>query len=332
MRLRRSDLGKPGLSRRRAGKGWTYLDTSGQPIRDDETVGRIKALVIPPAWRDVWICPEPRGHIQATGIDAAGRKQYLYHPAWREQRDRAKFDRTLEIAERLPEVRDRLSADLTGRGLTRERVLAAIVSLLDMGMFRVGGEESAGREEDPTYGLSTLRPDHLRASGGCVLLEFRGKSGIEHAATVGDGEVCAVLRDLKRRRRGEERLFAHWDPAARRWREIRADTINDYLREISGEQMTAKDFRTWHGTVKAAEALAEAGPQPTAAKRKKVVSHAMKEVAGLLGNTPAVARKSYVDPRVVEAYAEGEVIDAGPADPKEKSEEEVRDLLKDEVN
>jgi DNA topoisomerase-1 len=329
MRLRRSDLGKPGLSRRRAGKGWTYLDTTGEPLRDDETVERIRALVIPPAWKDVWICPEPRGHIQATGVDAAGRKQYLYHPAWREQRDRAKFDRTLEIAERLPAVRDRLSADLTGRGLTRERVLAAIVSLLDMGMFRVGGEESAGRDEDPTYGLSTLRPDHLRARGGCVLLEFTGKSGIDHAATVGDGEVCAVLRDLKRRRRGEERLFAYWDPARRRWQEIRAGTINDYLREISGEQMTAKDFRTWHGTVKAAEVLAEAGPQPTAAKRRKVVSHAMKEVAGLLGNTPTVARNSYVDPRVVEAYTEDEVIDVEPDDPKEKSEEEVRDLLKD---
>jgi DNA topoisomerase-1 len=329
MRLRRSDLGKPGLSRRRAGKGWTYLDTTGEPLRDDETVERIRALVIPPAWKDVWICPEPRGHIQATGVDAAGRKQYLYHPAWREQRDRAKFDRTLEIAERLPAVRDRLSADLTGRGLTRERVLAAIVSLLDMGMFRVGGEESAGRDEDPTYGLSTLRPDHLRARGGCVLLEFTGKSGIDHAATVGDGEVCAVLRDLKRRRRGEERLFAYWDPARRRWQEIRAGTINDYLREISGEQMTAKDFRTWHGTVRAAEVLAEAGPQPTAAKRRKVVSHAMKEVAGLLGNTPTVARNSYVDPRVVEAYTEDEVIDVEPDDPKEKSEEEVRDLLKD---
>jgi DNA topoisomerase-1 len=327
MRLRRSDLGRPGLSRRRAGKGWTYLDAAGEPLRDEETVERIKALVIPPAWKDVWISPDARGHIQAVGVDAAGRKQYLYHPVWREQRDRAKFDKTLVLAERLPEVRDRLSADLTGRGLTRERVLAAIVSLLDMGMFRVGGEESAGREEDPTYGLSTLRPDHLRASGGCVLLEFTGKSGVAHAATVGDGEVCAVLRDLKRRRRGEDRLFAHWDPARRRWQEIRADTINDYLREISGEQMTAKDFRTWHGTVKAAEVLAEAGPQPTAAKRKKVVSHAMKEVAGLLGNTPTVARNSYVDPRVVEAYTEGEVIDVDPDDPKEKSEEQVRDLL-----
>ncbi|MEU4620819.1 DNA topoisomerase IB [Actinoplanes sp. NPDC023801] len=331
MRLRRSDLGRPGLTRRRAGKGWSYRDASGEPLRDEETIERIKALVIPPAWRDVWISPDPQGHIQAIGVDGAGRKQYLYHPAWREQQDRAKFDHALEVAERLPEVRDRLRDDLTGRGLTRSRVLAAIVGLLDMGMFRVGGEESAAREEDPSYGLSTLRPDHVRTRGGCVLLEFRGKSGVEHAASVGDGEVCAVLRDLKRRRRGEERLFAHWDPARRRWQEIRADTINDYLREISGEQMTAKDFRTWHGTVKAAEVLAEAGPQPTAAKRKKVVAHAMKEVAGLLGNTPTVARNSYVDPRVVEAYTEGEVIDVEPDDPKEKAEEEVRDLLNDAV-
>ncbi|MEU8662732.1 DNA topoisomerase IB [Actinoplanes philippinensis] len=327
MRLRRSDLRRPGLSRRRAGKGFAYLDADGGPLRDAGAVERIKGLVIPPAWKDVWISPDPRGHIQAVGVDAAGRRQYLYHPQWREQQDRAKFDHALEVAERLPEVRDRLSADLTGRGLTRDRVLAAIVRLLDMGMFRVGGEESAAREEDPTYGLSTLRPDHLRGSGGCVLLEFRGKSGIEHAATVGDGEVCAVLRDLKRRRRGEDRLFAYWDPARRRWQEIRADTINEYLRDITGEQMTAKDFRTWHGTVRAATALAEAGPQPTATKRKKAVAHAMREVADLLGNTPTVARNSYVDPRVVQAYTEGEVIDVAPDDPPAEVEEQVRELL-----
>jgi DNA topoisomerase-1 len=199
-----------------------------------------------------------------------------------------------------------------------------------MGMFRVGGEEPAAREEDPTYGLSTLRPDHLRASGGCVLLEFRGKSGIEHTATVGDGEVCAVLRDLKRRRRGEDRLFAYWDPARRRWQEVRADTVNDYLRDITGEQMTAKDFRTWHGTVRAATVLAEAGPQPTAGKRKKAVAHAMREVADLLGNTPSVARSSYVDPRVVQAYTDGEVIAATRTDPPAQAEQQVRELLTDD--
>ncbi|WP_430785734.1 DNA topoisomerase IB [Actinoplanes sp. G11-F43] len=314
MRLRRSDPAKPGLTR----SGRRVLDAAGDPVRDPETLDRVKSLVIPPAWKKVWIAPDPRGHIQAVGVDAAGRRQYLYHPVWREQQDRAKFDRVLELAERLPEVRDRLTADLTGRGLTRTRVLAAVVGLLDMGMFRVGGAESAAREEDPSYGLSTLRPDHVRTRGGCVILQFVGKSGVEQNAPVGHLEICTVLRDLKRRRRGEDRLFAHWDASARRWRHVHATTINEYLREISGEEMTAKDFRTWHGTVRAATALAEIGPQPTATARRKAVAGAMREVADLLGNTPAVARASYVDPRVVEAFEQGEVAEG---------EDEVRDLL-----
>ncbi|GAA0471820.1 DNA topoisomerase [Paractinoplanes deccanensis] len=321
MRLRRSDLSRPGYGRRRAGKGFTYLDTDGSTLHDQDEIERIKALVIPPAWKDVWISPDPRGHIQATGVDAAGRKQYRYHDAWRTARDEEKFDHALEVAARLPKIRDRLRADLTqGRGLTRSRVLAAIVSLLDMNMFRIGSDQYAVREEDPSFGLSTLKPEHIRTSGGCVLMEFTGKSGVEHSGSVNDGEVCAVLRDLKRRRRGDNRLFAYYE--GRRWHDVHADEINDYLREISGEKMTAKDFRTWHGTVKAATELAEAGPQPTQAKRKKAVSHAMKEVAELLGNTPAVARASYVDPRVIEAYEEGEVVDA-------PSERAVRKLLTD---
>lgn len=324
MRLRRSDLTRPGYGRRRAGKGFTYLDTDGEPLTDPDAVERIKALVIPPAWTDVWISPDDRGHVQATGVDAAGRKQYLYHADWRTARDEAKFDHALEIAGKLPEMRERLCADLTGRGLTKARVLAAIARLLDMGTFRVGSDQYAKREEDPSFGLSTLRPEHVRTRGGCVLLEFTGKSGVEHATTVGDGEVCQVLRDLRRRRRDAERLFAYWDPSARRWREIHADDVNEYLREISGEQMTAKDFRTWHGTVKAAEELAAAGPQPTRAKRKKAVAKAIKEVADLLGNTPAVARASYVDPRVIERYSDGEVADVAKADDTEKA---VLDLL-----
>ena len=321
MRLRRADLTKPGYGRRRSGKGFTYLDTDGSRLTDDEALERIRKLVIPPAWTDVWIATHPNSHIQATGVDAAGRKQYRYHDEWRTARDEAKFDHALEVAARLPKIRERLCADLTeGRGLTRQRVLAAIVRLLDMGMFRIGSDQYAVREDDPSFGLSTLRPEHVRTRGGCVLLEFTGKSGVSHSSTVDDGEVCAVLRDLKRRRRGEDRLFAYWDRGQRRWQEIRADAINDYLREASGEQMSAKDFRTWHGTVKAAAELAEAGPQPTEAKRKKAVSHAMKEVAELLGNTPAVARASYVDPRVIEAFEEGEVIPS-------PDEREVRKLL-----
>ncbi len=321
VRLRRSKLTGPGLSRRRSGKGFTYLDAEGTRITDAETIERIKGLVIPPAWEQVWISPEPRGHIQATGTDAAGRKQYLYHPDWRTARDAEKFDRVLEVAGRLPAVRRRLRDDLTtGRGLSRERVLAAIAGLLDLGMFRIGGDEYAAREEDPSFGLSTLRPSHLRTRGGCVLLSFPGKSGVEHSGTVDDGEICAVLTDLKRRRRGADRLFAYWDGHARRWREVDAGAVNDYLKEVSGGGMTAKDFRTWHGTVKAATELAEAGPQPTATGRRKVVSHAMREVADLLGNTRAVARASYVDPRVIERYEDGETIERD-------TEQAVRDLL-----
>ena len=321
MRLRRSDLTGPGYRRRRSGRGFTYLGTGGTVLKDRAAVERIKALVLPPAWRDVWICADPRGHIQATGVDAAGRKQYRYHDEWRAARDRAKFDHALEVAALLPEVRERLCTDLTtGRGLSRDRVLAAVVRLLDMGMFRIGGAQYADRDEDPSYGLSTLRPEHVRTRGGSVVLEFPGKSGVEHAAPVGDDEVGAVLTDLKRRRRGQDRLFAYWDPAARRWPLVHADMINDYLREITGEQMTAKDFRTWHGTLKAARELAAAGPQPTEPKRKKAVAHAMREVADLLGNTPAVARASYVDPRVIDLYTAGETVTEG-------SEAEVLDLL-----
>ena len=325
MRLRRSDLTKPGYGRRRAGKGFSYLDTDGRTaLTDRDTVTRIKELVIPPAWADVWISTDPRAHIQATGKDAAGRKQYLYHPVWRTERDEEKFEHALEVAEKLPDIRSRLCTDLSGRGLTRQRVLAAVARLLDMGMFRVGSDQYARRDEDPSYGLSTLRPEHVRTRGSCVVLEFTGKSGVEHANPVQDGEVCQVLKDLKRRRRGEQRLFAFWDPAAKRWREIRADDVNAYLREISGEEMTAKDFRTWHGTVKAAEELAAAGPQPTRTARKKAVSKAMKGVAELLGNTPAVARSSYVDPRVVENFEKGRTVD-----PDQPAEQAVLDLLTD---
>ncbi len=323
MRLRHSDVDRPGYARRRAGTGFSYRDTDGRRITDRATIERIKGLVIPPAWVDVWISPDPRGHIQATGVDDAGRKQYLYHPAWRTARDAEKFDHVLEVAERLPKIRRRLRSDLAGRGLTRDRVLAAVVRILDLGMFRVGNDQYAARDDNPSYGLSTLRPEHLRARDGCVLLEFPGKSGVEHAGKVEDAEVCAVLRDLKRRRGAEDRLFAYWDRSARRWQEVHSDTINDYLREISGEQMTAKDFRTWHGTVKAATELAAAGPQPTRAKRKKAVAYAMKEVADMLGNTPAVARSAYVDPRVVDRFEDGTVVEGG-------REKDVRDLLRED--
>jgi DNA topoisomerase-1 len=317
-RLRRSDLTEPGLSRRRSGRGFSYRDADGNRIADAGTIERIRGLVIPPAWTDVWISPDPRGHIQATGVDVAGRKQYLYHPDWRAERDSSKFERVREVAGRLPRVRRRLRADLAGRGLTERRVLAAVVSLLDEGMFRIGSDEYAARDEDPSFGLSTLRASHVRLRRGCAVLTFPGKSGVEHHGTIEDPEVCAVLAALKRRRR--DRLFAFWDPSSKTWRDVSAGMINDYLEEISGERMTAKDFRTWHGTVKAAKELADAGPRPTPAQRKKVVAQAMKEVAGLLGNTPAVARSSYVDPRVIDRYEDGETVE-------QPTERAVRDLL-----
>jgi DNA topoisomerase-1 len=318
MRLRRSNPGRPGYGRRRSGRGFRYVDEHGRTLHDRAAVERIKALVIPPAWEDVWISPDPRGHIQATGRDVAGRKQYLYHEVWRTRQDSKKFDHALEVAARLPKVRERLCGDLTGRGLTRDRVLAAMVRLLDLGMLRVGGDESAQRDEDPSFGLTTLRPEHVRGKSGCVLLEFTGKSGIAHTVTVDDGEVCQVLRDLRRRRRDEDRLFAYYE--GRRWHEIHAGDVNEYLRAAG---MTAKDFRTWHGTAKAAASLAEKGPQPTKTARKKAVAATMRDVSEVLGNTPAVARSAYVDPRVVEKYEEGEVARNG-------SEKAVIELLADE--
>lgn len=306
MRLRRSDPNKPGYGRRRYGRGFAYVDEKGERIGDPEELDRLRSLVIPPAWRDVWISPDERGHIQATGVDAAGRRQYLYHPVWRTKRDEAKHDHVLRVARRLPGMRKRIDADLAGRGLGRDRVLAAIAKLLDMGAFRVGGEEYASGE-DPTFGVATLRPEHTSARQGCVVFEYPAKGGIEQVSTVSDPAVCEVLRSLRRARRGHERLFAYRD--GRQWHEVRSDEINDYLREISRSEMTAKDFRTWHATVLAAAKLAAAGPQPSMTKRRRTVSAVMREVADLLGNTPAVARASYVDPRVLDLYADGVVAD-----------------------
>lgn len=286
---------------------------------------RIRDLVIPPAWKDVWICPDSRGHIQATGVDAAGRKQYLYHPQWRVKRDVAKFDHMLEVGRRLPTLRNRVDADLSGRGLGSARVLATATRLLDTGTFRVGGDGPAARAEDPTFGVSTLRPEHVRVSRGRVLLEFPAKGGIEVARSVDDAGACRVLRDLRRRRSDAERLFGYWDGQS--WHDVHADEINAYLREASGTDMTAKDLRTWHGTVEAAVSLAAEGVQRTATKRKKAVAGVMRSVAELLGNTPTVARTSYVDPRVLDLYHDGVVADIGSRAGRDNQEKAVLELL-----
>ncbi|SBT38002.1 DNA topoisomerase IB [Micromonospora auratinigra] len=326
MRLRRSDPGRPGYARRRRGKGWLFLDPKGEAVRDAAELARLRDLVIPPAWQEVWICPHPNGHIQATGIDAAGRKQYLYHPQWRQKRDEAKFDHVLEVAHRLPVLRDRVEHDLTLRGLRRERVLATVTRLLDMGMFRVGSDQYA-TGDDPTFGVSTLRPEHARSRGGCVVLEFTAKGGIEQVRRIEDAELCRVLTNLRRRRRAEERLFGYWD--GRAWRDVRSDEVNDYLRDASGGEMTAKDFRTWHATVLAATELATTGPQRSVTARRRAVAAVMRSVADLLGNTPTVARTSYVDPRVVDLYHDGVLAPVEPEMPRESAEQAVLGLLEE---
>ena len=326
MRLRRSELDQPGYRRRRCGRGFVFVDPAGHPVKDPEIRDRLRGLAIPPAWRDVWICPYPNGHIQATGIDAAGRKQYLYHRHWRIQQDAVKFDHVLEVARRLPALRERVGADLGGRGLNRDRVLATVARLLDMGMFRVGSDQYAAGD-DPTFGVSTLRPEHARSRGGCVVFEFPAKGGIEQVRRIEDPELCRVLLNLRRRRRRAERLFGYWD--GRDWRDVRADEVNEYLRDASGGEMTAKDFRTWHATVRAAVELAAVGPARSATARKRAVAAVMREVAELLGNTPTVARTSYVDPRVVDLYHDGVVVPVDGDTPREKAERAVLELLEE---
>ncbi|WP_234589387.1 DNA topoisomerase IB [Micromonospora sp. MH99] len=324
MRLRRSDPGRPGYGRRRRGKGWTFVDPGGAVVRDPAVLARLRDLVIPPAWENVWIAPHANGHIQATGVDAAGRKQYVYHPVWREKQDAAKFDHMLEVARRLPELRDRVGQDLSGRGLGRDRVLATVARLLDMGMFRVGSDQYAAGD-DPTFGVSTLRPEHARRRGDCVVFEFPAKGGIEQVRRIEDPELCEVLVNLRRRRRRAERLFGYWD--GREWRDVRSDEVNGYLRDASGGEMTAKDFRTWHATVLAAAELAAADPARSATARRRAVAAVMRAVAELLGNTPTVARTSYVDPRVVDLYHDGVVAPVDPGAPRAEIERIVLELL-----
>lgn len=287
-------------------------------------LGWLGELVIPPAWADVWIAPYPNGHILATGTDAAGRRQYLYHPQWRRKRDEAKFDHVLEVARRLPTLRERIAGDLTGRGLNRDRVLATVARLLDMGAFRVGNEQYAVGE-DATFGVSTLRPEHARSRGGCVVFEFPAKGGVEQVRRIEDPELCRVLTNLRRRRRAEERLFGYWD--GRAWRDVRSDEVNGYLRDASGGEMTAKDFRTWHATVRAATELATVGTRRSVTARRRAVAGVMRAVAELLGNTPTVARTSYVDPRVVDLYHDGVLLPVPPEAPREQVERAVLELL-----
>jgi len=277
-------------------------------VRDPGTLARIRSLVIPPAWQDVWICPDPAGHIQATGTDAAGRRQYRYHDLWREQRDQEKHDRMLEFGAALPRMREVIGRHLGERGLVRERVLAAAVQLIDLGFFRPGGEEYAAG--NGSFGLATIRRDHVSVSRGQIVFTYTGKGARQQEQAVAEDQVCAVIRSLKRRG-GGDRLLAY--RSSRGWHDVTATDINDYLREVSGGEFTAKDFRTWHATVLAAVGLAVSEGAVTAAARRRAIARVCQEVASYLGNTPAVARASYIDPRVISLYQEGRTIAASLA-------------------
>jgi DNA topoisomerase I len=303
-RLRRSDCSGPGIARRRRGRGVEYVGVHGNRIEDRDTVARIQELAIPPAWSDVWICSDPLGHLQATGVDAAGRKQYLYHPRWRERRDQQKFDEMLDFARSLPRMREVVAQHLRRDEPDRERVLACAARLLDRGFFRVGTEGYA--EANGTYGLSTLRKEHVEVgAGGKLVFDYPAKGGMRRVQGVVDTDAHAVVAVLKRRRGGSAELLAYRD--GRRWCDIRSDDINDYLRAISANPCSAKDFRTWNATVLAAIALAAAAPAAHGSKtaRARAVAHACREVSHYLGNTPAVCRASYVDPRVFDRFRSG---------------------------
>ncbi|WP_328854877.1 DNA topoisomerase IB [Microbispora hainanensis] len=300
--LRPSDPGEPGIRRRRRGRGFSYTWASGRTVKDHATLRRIRHLAIPPAWTDVWICAHPDGHLQAVGTDSAGRRQYRYHDEWRRQQDEAKFDHVLEIARRLPAFRERVARDLRGDELSRERVLATAARMLDIGFFRVGGEEYTD-----SYGLATLKTSHVRCGDGEVVCRYLAKGRKEREQVLTDADVCAVLSALSKGRRGE--LLRYRTDEG--WVDVRSADINAYLKDAFGTEVSAKDFRTWHATVLAAVGLAVSRPVRSGAGRKRAVSRVMKEVSEYLGNTPSVCRASYVDPRVVALYEKGRTIPLG---------------------
>jgi len=305
-RLRRSDCAGEGIRRRRRGRGFSYEDDAGERrIEDEETLTRIRELAIPPAWEEVWICPDPMGHIQATGVDAAGRKQYRYHDRWEQRRAARKYEEMREFARALPRLRRAVARDVALEGMPRERALACAVRLLDLGFFRVGGEEYA--EANESYGLATIRREHVRREGDELVFDFPAKSGQRRVQSVRDEEAVAAVEAMRRRRSGPEDLLAYRD--GRHWRDVRSGDVNEYIQERIGDGFSAKDFRTWHGTVLAAAALAGEPPPSSEAAGKRTILAAVRSVAEALGNTPAVCRRSYVDPRVFDRYRDGETIE-----------------------
>jgi DNA topoisomerase I len=300
--LRYTSDDDPGIRRVRRGRGFSYIGPDGKVIRDRETLARTRALAVPPAWTDVWICRFPNGHLQATGRDARGRKQHRYHARWRATRDESKFDRMIEFAVALSAIRERTDSDLARPGLPREKVLAAVVRLLELTLIRVGNDEYARLNR--SFGLTTLRDRHARIEGTKIRFRFRGKSGQQHEVGLRDRRLATVVKRCQELP-GQE-LFQYVDDDGQ-LRDVASDDVNTYLREIGGGDFTAKDFRTWAGTVLAYRALRALEPASSATDAKRKVVAAMRETAGRLGNTPAVARNSYVHPAVVEAYMDGRV-------------------------
>jgi DNA topoisomerase I len=322
----------------RRGKGFSYVDAEGRPYKDPEDILRIKHLAIPPAWEDVWICVDPLGHLQATGVDAAGRKQYRYHDRWRELRDRQKFDHMVDFAQALPKMRRRVLADLRASDeLDERRVLACALRLLDIGLFRIGSEQYADGEGG--VGLATVTKSSVNVTDDELVFDYLGKSGVRRVQAVRDPPTIAVVRALKRRRSGGDQLLAYRE--GRRWRLVRSDQISEHLKDLIGDQYTAKDFRTWNATVLAAVSLAVDGRDAVNKRaRKRAMDGAVKGVAEVLGNTPAVARRSYIDPRVFDRYQSGWTIGGeldrigalrGPDDRRRtRVEQAVLDLLYDD--
>ncbi len=305
-RLRRADCAGPGILRVKRGKGFNYVWSDGTKVTDPEVLDRINALVLPPAWEEVWICPWSNGHIQALGTDAAGRRQYRYHDDWRIQRDAEKHERVLIFARRLPAAREAVQTHLAQRGLTKHRVLAAAFRLLDLGFFRVGGESYA--EDNGSYGLATMRRKHVSVTGDTIVFDYTAKSGKKRVQAVVDPNVRKVVQALLKRDGGGAELLAYKDRKGE-WHDITSADINAYLHEIVGDEVSAKDFRTWHATVLTAVGLAVSTGAPTSTSaRKRAVNRVIKEVADYLGNTPAVCRASYIDPRVIDLYDDGTTV------------------------
>ncbi|MGH2865068.1 MAG: DNA topoisomerase IB [Solirubrobacteraceae bacterium] len=341
-RLRRSSCAAPGIVRRRRGRGFEYLDPDGQRVDDPEVLERIAELVIPPAWREVWVCMDPLGHLQATGIDVACRKQYLYHERWRAHRDRRKFDSMVAFGAALPRLRRRVARDLQlPRGerraeigkLTEQRVLALAARLLDLGFFRIGSEDYAERNE--SYGLTTMLRKHATVEKREVIFDFPAKSGQRRVQAIADPEVLVLVEALKRRRTGSQLLAYRRSDG---WSDLAAEEVNAYLKQCSGGEFTAKDFRTWNATVLAAVALAGSGEAKGTAAQEREIKRSIKTVAAYLGNTPAVCRASYVDPRVIDRFQAGVTIaeavgragpDLGKASVRARVEKGVLGLLED---